>query len=76
MTVRDRERRYDEAHRLSGQGLIQEAIAQRLGVTQASVSYWLRGIGSPYRCGGCSAQLVAKADLCGLCEAEMSGAAA
>jgi predicted transcriptional regulator len=67
----DRAERISSVHRLRAAGLTQRAIAHAVGCSQGSVSLWLRGLHSPWRCSGCAAELLAPAELCGFCaEAE------
>lgn len=67
--------RFAEVHRLQAQGgLTQREIAQRVGCSQGSVSLWLRGVHSPWRCTRCRAELLTQAALCGLCAAEHTAA--
>ena len=67
----DRRARFAEVHRLNDLGgLTQREIAARVGCAQGSVSLWLRGIHSPWRCQRCDATLRTPAVVCGLCAAD------
>jgi predicted transcriptional regulator len=67
----DRRERIAEVHRLNALGgLTQRQIAKRVGCSQGSVSLWLRGIHSPWRCERCDATLRTPAGVCGLCAAD------
>lgn len=73
----DRRARFAEVHRLHDLGgLTQREIAARVGCAQGSVSLWLRGIHSPWRCRSCDATLRTPAVVCGLCAAEHADPAA
>ena len=73
----DRRARFTEVHRLHDLGgLTQREMAARVGCAQGSVSLWLRGLHSPWRCERCDATLRTPAVVCGLCALEPAPAGA
>ena len=67
----NRRARFAEVHRLHDLGgLTQREIAKRVGCAQGSVSLWLRGFHTPWRCELCDATLRTPAVVCGLCAAD------